>query len=254
MAMRGMRLPPVPSPFTMATAGWSLLRAAARHSFRCSHLLARSSSPHSPPVALAQAVDPGLSWTCARHSENHLCCAPVGTILPHPLPASLRTFHTSIRSHQEEPVSRSDVTHKAHPNTAPDTERPKGTRSLRQRVVGELKHYYNGFHLLWIDTKVAARMVWRLLHGQVLTRRERRRLLRTCADLFRLVPFLVFVIVPFMEFLLPVFLKLFPEMLPSTFETESKKVCVLPEGILQLIRASLQLHTGALVSCLVLWP
>lgn len=50
-----------------------------------------------------------------------------------------------------------------------------GTRSLRQRVVDELKHYYNGFHLLWIDTKVAARMVWRLLHGQVLTRRERRR-------------------------------------------------------------------------------
>ncbi|KAJ1090780.1 hypothetical protein NDU88_003909 [Pleurodeles waltl] len=66
-------------------------------------------------------------------------------------------------------------------------------------------------------------MVWRLLHGQVLTRRERRRLMRTCADLFRLLPFTVFIIVPFMEFLLPVFLKLFPEMLPSTFETESKK-------------------------------
>ncbi|KAF7242083.1 LETM1 domain-containing protein LETM2, mitochondrial [Varanus komodoensis] len=47
--------------------------------------------------------------------------------------------------------------------------------------------------------------------------------MRTSADLFRLVPFLVFIIVPFMEFLLPVFLKLFPEMLPSTFETESKK-------------------------------
>ncbi|KFW89892.1 hypothetical protein N336_05318, partial [Phalacrocorax carbo] len=102
-------------------------------------------------------------------------------------------------------------------------ETPVGRKSLRQKIVDELKHYYNGFHLLWIDTKVAARMVWRLLHGQVLTRRERRRLLRTCADLFRLVPFLVFVIVPFMEFLLPVFLKLFPEMLPSTFETESKK-------------------------------
>ncbi|XP_039709847.1 LETM1 domain-containing protein LETM2, mitochondrial isoform X6 [Pteropus medius] len=66
-------------------------------------------------------------------------------------------------------------------------------------------------------------MVWKLLHGQVLTRRERRRLLRTCADFFRLVPFMVFIIVPFMEFLLPVFLKLFPEMLPSTFESESKK-------------------------------
>lgn len=50
------------------------------------------------------------------------------------------------------------------------------------------------------------------------------QLLRTCADVFRLVPFVVFIIVPFMEFLIPVFLKLFPDMLPSTFESESKKV------------------------------
>ena len=48
--------------------------------------------------------------------------------------------------------------------------------------------------------------------------------LRICADLFRLVPFLVFVVVPFMEFLLPVAVKLFPNMLPSTFETQSSKV------------------------------
>lgn len=34
----------------------------------------------------------------------------------------------------------------------------------------------------------------------------------------------MFIIVPFMEFLLPVVLKLFPNMLPSTFETQSKKV------------------------------
>ncbi|KAG5834216.1 hypothetical protein ANANG_G00259220 [Anguilla anguilla] len=96
-------------------------------------------------------------------------------------------------------------------------------KTLRQKVLEELKHYYDGFRLLGIDTSIAGRTVWRLLHGQQLTRRERRRLMRTCADLFRLVPFTVFIIVPFMEFLLPVFLKLFPEMLPSTFETESKK-------------------------------
>ncbi|KAJ8396935.1 hypothetical protein AAFF_G00012580 [Aldrovandia affinis] len=96
-------------------------------------------------------------------------------------------------------------------------------KSLGQKVIDELKHYYNGFRLLGIDTKIAGRMVWQLLHGQLLTRRERRRLMRTCADLFRLLPFMVFIIVPFMEFLLPVFLKLFPEMLPSTFETETKK-------------------------------
>ncbi|MBN3306021.1 LETM1 protein, partial [Amia calva] len=66
-------------------------------------------------------------------------------------------------------------------------------------------------------------MLWRILNGNVLSRRERRQFLRTCADVFRLVPFLVFIIVPFMEFLLPIALKLFPNMLPSTFETQSKK-------------------------------
>ncbi|XP_061585453.1 LETM1 domain-containing protein LETM2, mitochondrial [Cololabis saira] len=105
----------------------------------------------------------------------------------------------------------------------PVQERAIVKKSLYQRIVDELKHYYNGFRLLGIDITIAGRMVWTLLHGHLLTRRERRRLMRTCADLFRLVPFMVFIIVPFMEFLLPVFLKLFPEMLPSTFETESKK-------------------------------
>ncbi|XP_053778694.1 mitochondrial proton/calcium exchanger protein isoform X2 [Desmodus rotundus] len=96
-------------------------------------------------------------------------------------------------------------------------------KSLGQRVLDELRHYYHGFRLLWIDTKIAARMLWRILNGHTLTRRERRQFLRICADLFRLVPFLVFVVVPFMEFLLPVAVKLFPNMLPSTFETQSSK-------------------------------
>jgi len=51
------------------------------------------------------------------------------------------------------------------------------------------------------------------------------KLQRTTADLLRLVPFAVFVIVPFMEFLLPVALKLFPNMLPSTFESKFEAVC-----------------------------
>lgn len=48
-------------------------------------------------------------------------------------------------------------------------------RSYRQRIMDELKYYYNGFYFLWIDTKVAVKMIWRLLHGQMLTRRDRRR-------------------------------------------------------------------------------
>lgn len=41
--------------------------------------------------------------------------------------------------------------------------------------------------------------------------------------MFRLIPFAVFVIVPFMELLLPLALKLFPNMLPSTFEKSMQK-------------------------------
>ncbi|XP_041725095.1 mitochondrial proton/calcium exchanger protein isoform X3 [Coregonus clupeaformis] len=96
-------------------------------------------------------------------------------------------------------------------------------RTIGQRVLDEVKHYYHGFRLLWIDTTIAGRMLWQVLNGHPLSRRERRQFLRTCADVFRLLPFLVFIIVPFMEFLLPVALKLFPNMLPSTFETQSKK-------------------------------
>ncbi|KAM9086673.1 mitochondrial proton/calcium exchanger protein isoform 1-T1 [Megaptera novaeangliae] len=112
-----------------------------------------------------------------------------------------------------------------------------GRKSLGQRVLDELKHYYHGFRLLWIDTKIAARMLWRILHGHSLTRRERRQFLRICADLFRLVPFLVFVVVPFMEFLLPVAVKLFPNMLPSTFETQSIK----EERLKKQLRVKLEL-------------
>ncbi|XP_070541446.1 mitochondrial proton/calcium exchanger protein-like [Ptychodera flava] len=96
-------------------------------------------------------------------------------------------------------------------------------KSLWQRIVDEVKHYYHGFRLLGLDIKVACRLTWQVLQGHILTRRERRQLIRTVSDLFRLVPFSVFIIIPFMEFLLPVAIKLFPGMLPSTFEDASKK-------------------------------
>ncbi|XP_050397091.1 mitochondrial proton/calcium exchanger protein [Patella vulgata] len=96
-------------------------------------------------------------------------------------------------------------------------------KSLWQRFVAELKHYYNGFRLLFIDVKISCRLLYLLLNGKTLTRRENKQLVRTVADLFRLVPFLVFLVVPFMEFLLPVAVKLFPNMLPSTFAEENKE-------------------------------
>ncbi|XP_054167458.1 mitochondrial proton/calcium exchanger protein-like [Oppia nitens] len=100
-------------------------------------------------------------------------------------------------------------------------------RSLGKRVWDELVHYYHGFRLLFIDIGVGRRLLWKVMNGEDLTRREHRQLVRTTSDIFRLVPFSVFVIVPFMELLLPVFIKLFPNMLPSTFqsaETEETKM------------------------------
>lgn len=96
-------------------------------------------------------------------------------------------------------------------------------KSIRQRVVEEIMHYYHGFRLLFIDIHVSAKLVWSILNGNSLTRREHRMLVRTVSDIFRLVPFSVFIIVPFMEFLLPFFIKFFPGMLPSTFQSASDK-------------------------------
>ena len=105
----------------------------------------------------------------------------------------------------------------------------KNPSSLRERwlgikkvVVEELHHYKLGSKVLWSDIKTSSSIVSRLLHGHTLSRRERRQLTRTTADLFRLVPFAFFVIVPFMELLLPFALKVFPNMLPSTFQDSLK--------------------------------
>lgn len=86
------------------------------------------------------------------------------------------------------------------------------------KVKHEASHYWNGSKLLAKEVRIASRLQWKLLQGDSLTRRERRQLKRTTTDILRLIPFAVFVIVPFMELLLPVALKLFPNMLPSTFE------------------------------------
>ena len=100
-------------------------------------------------------------------------------------------------------------------------EAPK--RTIWEKVVAEAKHYYSGFKLLFLDVKLASQIVWKIVQGKTLSRRENRQLVRTVSDLFRLVPFSVFIIVPFMELLLPVALKLFPGMLPSTFASQDER-------------------------------
>uniref|UniRef100_A0A8B9LPS3 Mitochondrial proton/calcium exchanger protein n=1 Tax=Astyanax mexicanus TaxID=7994 RepID=A0A8B9LPS3_ASTMX len=180
---------------------------------------ASSSSRLYCAVLIPDSALPGHTYSTTHPTISQLCTSPV------------RWVHTTSRLHDDSKVERSlrslkDRNKKLEeggPVYSPTVDSEPVRRSLGQRVIDEIKHYYHGFRLLWIDTTIAGRMLWRVLNGNALSRRERRQFLRTCADVFRLLPFLVFIIVPFMEFLLPVALKLFPNMLPSTFETQSKK-------------------------------
>jgi LETM1 and EF-hand domain-containing protein 1 len=92
-------------------------------------------------------------------------------------------------------------------------------RYVKKVVWEELLHYWNGTKLLYYNVVSTKNLLYGVLQGHNLTRRERKLLTRTAADVFRVVPFSVFIIVPFMELLLPFFLKLFPNMLPSTFKS-----------------------------------
>ncbi|KAJ8395905.1 hypothetical protein AAFF_G00027880 [Aldrovandia affinis] len=226
---------------TMAVFNSQVLFAVARS--RGSYLLSKrhSSTPLPPTACIRYQLElprrPALSVRALQSTHPHCALSHVrsGCIHARPLHTSCHWLQEKKKAVEDDSPERDPVS--AGPTPAPPpvqltpvaavppkvVEKAVLRKSMGQRVVEEFRHYYHGFRLLGIDTNIAGRMVWRLLHGQQLSRRERRRLMRTCADLFRLVPFIVFIIVPFMEFLLPVFLKLFPEMLPSTFETESKK-------------------------------
>jgi LETM1 and EF-hand domain-containing protein 1, mitochondrial len=95
--------------------------------------------------------------------------------------------------------------------------------TIWQKVKKEAVHYWDGTKLLGKEIKISFRLALKMAAGYELSRRESRQLKRTTEDLIRLVPFSVFVIVPFAELLLPVALRLFPNMLPSTYEGEKAK-------------------------------
>lgn len=99
----------------------------------------------------------------------------------------------------------------------------KKKMTIWQRIKHEVLHYWDGTKLLATEVRISFRLALKMAAGYELTRREHRQLHRTVHDLGRLVPFSVFVIVPFAELLLPVVLKLFPNMLPSTYEDARSK-------------------------------
>ncbi|CAD5222190.1 unnamed protein product [Bursaphelenchus xylophilus] len=156
-------------------------------------------------------VNPKFHW-----NNRHVC-----VIEPH------RFYAANDRSKVEETLKM--LKEDLERQQKEETERKKENKALAQklplktRVIHEIKHYYHGFRLLVLETRLSAKYLYRLARGDTLTRRERQQMVRTVSDLFRLIPFSFFVIVPFMELALPFFIKLFPSMLPSTFQEQSKE-------------------------------
>lgn len=95
--------------------------------------------------------------------------------------------------------------------------------TIWEKVKKEAQHYWDGSKLLVAEVKISWRLALKMAAGYELTRRENKQLQRTVQDLGRLIPFSVFIIVPLGEALLPLALKLFPNMLPSTFEGQKSK-------------------------------
>ncbi|KAL2860782.1 MRS7 family protein [Aspergillus lucknowensis] len=95
--------------------------------------------------------------------------------------------------------------------------------TIGQKIKKEVQHYWDGTKLLATEVRISSRLALKMAAGYELSRREHRQLKRTVSDLGRLIPFSMFVIIPFAELLLPVALKLFPNLLPSTYEGQSAR-------------------------------
>ncbi|KAL4782055.1 LETM1-like protein-domain-containing protein [Aspergillus varians] len=95
--------------------------------------------------------------------------------------------------------------------------------TIGQKIKKEVQHYWDGTKLLATEVRISSRLALKMAGGYELSRREHRQLKRTVVDLSRLIPFSMFVIIPFAELLLPVALKLFPNLLPSTYEGKSSR-------------------------------
>ncbi|KAL5360026.1 LETM1-like protein-domain-containing protein [Aspergillus floccosus] len=122
--------------------------------------------------------------------------------------------------------STSDVAvSKASEENKKATEEKKEQKKLTigQKIKKEAQHYWDGTKLLATEVRISSRLALKMAAGYELSRREHRQLQRTVKDLGRLVPFSMFIIIPFAELLLPVALKLFPNLLPSTYEGQNAR-------------------------------
>lgn len=98
----------------------------------------------------------------------------------------LRTFYTTPTWRGQESSSKVEDTVKNIKEQKEIKDKAEGTvaksarkdvvqkTNLWQKVKAEIIHYYHGFRLLGLDMKISAKLVWRILKGRELSRREHR--------------------------------------------------------------------------------
>lgn len=143
-------------------------------------------------------------------------------------PVVLQYYRSYSTNKDEKSNTKIEVPSKqVEPTTVTKVEKPKDQGSKMQKIWVAVKdgvaHFWDGTKLLALEIKISTHLLVKYSTGHELTRREMLQLKRTTTDVVRLVPFSAFVIIPFAELLLPVALKVFPNLLPSTYETSKDK-------------------------------
>lgn len=72
-------------------------------------------------------------------------------------------------------------------------------KALPARIKAEIVHYYHGFRLLFIDIRVAVRLIWQVLNGRSLVRRERQQVSFMYAELVTYARISCFVTLPYLN-------------------------------------------------------
>lgn len=83
----------------------------------------------------------------------------------------------TVKNIKEEKELKEKMTDSVVKNCEPNKAVAKVT--MWQKIKGEILHYYHGFRLLGLDMKVSAKLIWRILHGKELSRREHRLVCQT---------------------------------------------------------------------------
>ena len=105
--------------------------------------------------------------------------------------------------------------------TSKITSRKINTTNIINRTKDAIEHTWTSSKLFATEIKTTTSLVKDMMSGSMLTRREKRQVVRTGTDMLRLVPFSLFLVIPFMEFLLPFAVRFFPWILPSPFKSKN---------------------------------